>query len=212
MIRRVDGTLHKRCCLFPHFSHFVHYPNSSPVVNNAASLSCAVQRIWILLANICHGLLAGLALAHILFIGTTSPKDLLSGSLKSYLASTEIYTNTFYCLAILCLVSILDRWVSKLQTVGRIALYNSLSFFRRMDICRWTVLNANESISFRWIIIIMIYMATIILCLSSESIDERFYIITNVNTNDSTTTKEMVRIWWIWLPGTHCVTVTWNRF
>lgn len=65
-----------------------------------------------------------------------------------------------------------------------------------MDICRWTVLNANESISFRWIIIVMIYMATIILCLSSETFDERFYVVANndnVNTNDSTTsTKEMV--------------------
>lgn len=77
--------------------------------NDAAGLSCLVQRVWILLSNICHGLLAGLALAHLLFIGTTTPKDLLSGSLKSYLSSTEIYTNTFYCLAILCLVSILDR-------------------------------------------------------------------------------------------------------
>lgn len=65
-----------------------------------------------------------------------------------------------------------------------------------MDICRWTVLSANESISFRWIIIIMIYMATIILCLSSESFDERFYIIAkSVNTNDSTTlTQELVSL------------------
>lgn len=65
-----------------------------------------------------------------------------------------------------------------------------------MDICRWTVLNANESISFRWIIVVMIYMATIILCLSSETFDERFYVVANndnVNTNDSSTsTKEMV--------------------
>ncbi|XP_055321008.1 uncharacterized protein LOC129577630 [Sitodiplosis mosellana] len=149
------------------------------VANNAASLSCFVQRVWILLANMCHGLLAGLALAHILFIGTTTPKDLLSGSLKSYISSTEIYTNTFYCLAILCLVSILDR----------------------MDICRCTVLNANESISFRWIIVVMIYMATIILCLSSESFDERFYILSNNVNNTSTSTMEMqehsrvVNIW-----------------
>lgn len=81
----------------------------SSIGNDAASLSCFVQRIWILLSNICHGLLAGLALAHILFIGTTTAKDLLNGSLKSYISLTEIYTNTFYCLAILCLVSIMDR-------------------------------------------------------------------------------------------------------
>lgn len=39
-------------------------------------------------------------------------------------------------------------------------------------------------------------MATIILCLSSESFDERFYIIAkSVNTNDSTTlTKELVSL------------------
>lgn len=77
--------------------------------NDAANMSCVVQRVWILLANICHGLLAGLALAHILFIVTTTPKDLLNSSMKQYLSSAEIYTNTFYCLAILCLVSILDR-------------------------------------------------------------------------------------------------------
>lgn len=63
-----------------------------------------------------------------------------------------------------------------------------------MDISRWTVLNVNESISFRWIIVVMIYAATIILCLSSESFDERFYLeANNVNTNESSTVaKEMV--------------------
>lgn len=181
--------------------------NRSGAANDAASLSCIVQRIWILLSNICHGLLAGLALAHLLFIGTTTPKDLLSGSLKSYLSSTEIYTNTFYCLAILCLVSILDRYVFS-QIIVWFVLFNEMKLSHaenivccflpllliRMDISRWTALNANESISFRWIIVIMIYMATIILCLSSESFDERFYVVANnLNTNDSvTSTKEMV--------------------
>lgn len=79
------------------------------VNNDAADLSCIVQRVWILLANISHGLLAGLAIAHILFIGTTTSEDYLSGCMKSYLSLTEIYTNTFYCLAILCLVSVWDR-------------------------------------------------------------------------------------------------------
>lgn len=69
------------------------------------------------------------------------------------------------------------------------------SFFYSMDICRWNVISANESISFRWIIIVMIYTATIILCLSSDSFDERFHVIaSNINTNDSTTgIKEMVK-------------------
>lgn len=77
--------------------------------NDAANLSCIVQRIWILLSNICHGLLAGLALAHILFVVTTTETDLINSTLKPYLLSVEIYTNSFYCLAILCLVSIFDR-------------------------------------------------------------------------------------------------------
>lgn len=67
----------------------------------------------------------------------------------------------------------------------------------RMDICRWSVLGPNESISFRWVIIVMVYMATIILCLTSDSFDERFYGITNnMNTNYSTmiATREMVTI------------------
>lgn len=64
-----------------------------------------------------------------------------------------------------------------------------------MDICRWTVLNANETISFRWIIIVMIYLATIILCLSSEPFDERLYVTTDKRLrNDSATSMmEMVR-------------------
>lgn len=68
--------------------------------------------------------------------------------------------------------------------------------FPRMDICRWNVISANESISFRWIIIVMIYMATIILCLTSESFDERLHVLTNhINSNQSATMaiRQMVR-------------------
>lgn len=82
-----------------------------PIDSDAVNMSCAFQRSWILLSNICHGLLAGLALAHILFVVTITPKDLLSGSFKPFTSTTEIYTNTFYCLAVLCLVSIFDRYV-----------------------------------------------------------------------------------------------------
>lgn len=63
-----------------------------------------------------------------------------------------------------------------------------------MDICRWNVLNANETISFRWIIVVMIYMATIILCLSSDSLDERTSLVINTQSNSSSIgVNEMVR-------------------
>lgn len=45
-----------------------------------------------------------------------------------------------------------------------------------MDICRWNIFSSAESISFQWIIIVMLYLATIILSLSAESMDERMYI------------------------------------
>lgn len=54
-----------------------------------------------------------------------------------------------------------------------------------MDICRWNVLNASETISFRWIIVVMIYMATIVLCLSSDSFDERTHLESSSEHNSS---------------------------
>lgn len=45
-----------------------------------------------------------------------------------------------------------------------------------MDICRWNIFTSADSISFQWIIIVMLYLATIILCLSAEAIDERMYL------------------------------------
>lgn len=153
--------------------------------SDAVNLSCAFQRSWILLSNICHGLLAGLALAHILFVVTITPKDLLSSAIKSFASSIEIYTNTFYCLSILCLVSIFDRYVSRRAHYSLSITLNNYfdgSHFS-MDICRW---NASETISFRWIIVVMIYMATIVLCLSSDSFDERTHLIPNSHHNGST--------------------------
>ncbi|KAI8116507.1 hypothetical protein CVS40_11436 [Lucilia cuprina] len=38
-------------------------------------LACVTQRIWLLISNICHGLLAGLALAHLLFVLSTHPME-----------------------------------------------------------------------------------------------------------------------------------------
>ncbi|XP_033160337.1 H2.0-like homeobox protein isoform X2 [Drosophila mauritiana] len=189
-------------------------------ITSNIQLACVVQRIWLLISNICHGLLAGLALAHLLFVlsshpmdwakvingmslagetvsstaqppaaSTPSPMDLDSGDrgtesgessspsaaasglalISDYAGFAEIYLNTFYCLAIICLVSVFDR----------------------MDICRWSFSNASELISFRWLIITMIYVATIILTICSDSIDEKLYLFNN-NANITLTQQEML--------------------
>lgn len=65
-----------------------------------------------------------------------------------------------------------------------------------MDICHWNVFTTTESIPFRWIIIVMIYMATIILSLSAESFDDRIYA---KNVNLSSVQKEMVNNFFIYL-------------
>lgn len=197
--------------------------NRNGITSNI-QLACVVQRIWLLISNICHGLLAGLALAHLLFVLSSPPMDWAkvingmslagetmsstaqppsastpsamdldpgdqgtesSGSpsssasgaggsdamalIRDYAGFAEIYLNTFYCLAIICLVSVFDR----------------------MDICRWSFSNASELISFRWLIITMIYVATIILTICSDSIDEKMYLFNN-NANITLTQQEML--------------------
>ncbi|XP_030385483.1 uncharacterized protein LOC115632463 [Scaptodrosophila lebanonensis] len=203
-------------------------------ISSNIQLSCVIQRIWLLISNICHGLLAGLALAHLLFVLSSHPMDWgkvikdmsLAGEtiatvaaasapttatitastanlglklgdgnaavetssaapaapfpgttggetlalISDYAAFAEIYLNTFYCLAIICLVSVFDR----------------------MDICRWSFSNASELISFRWLIITMIYIATIILTICSDSIDEKLYLFNNNNANLTLTQQELL--------------------
>ncbi|XP_064544874.1 uncharacterized protein LOC135432911 [Drosophila montana] len=206
-------------------------------ISSNIQLACVIQRIWLLVSNICHGLLAGLALAHLLFVLSSHPTDWakvinsislagettaattasastatttqmpnlgieLSNSAKGadsgagttttttttttptattatngetlalisdYAGFADIYLNTFYCLAIICLVSVFDR----------------------MDICRWSFSNASELISFRWLIITMLYIATIILTICSDSIDEKLYLINN-NANITLTQQELL--------------------
>ncbi|TDG51317.1 hypothetical protein AWZ03_002404 [Drosophila navojoa] len=206
-------------------------------ISSNIQLACVIQRIWLLISNICHGLLAGLALAHLLFVMSSHPTDWakvihsmglagettaataaaeaaaaatttttptaqmsklgieLTNSAKAtdsgagsaagattstansealaligdYAGFADIYLNTFYCLAIICLVSVFDR----------------------MDICRWSFSNASELISFRWLIITMLYFATIILTICSDSIDEKLYLINN-NANITLTQQELL--------------------
>lgn len=114
-----DPESHRYVCLPIHLSiffslfGFFHLSldniRRSSVAASGVSISCIVQRAWILISNICHGLLAGLALAHILFVITTKPVDWVDGSIKHYASFAQVYTNTFYFLAIICMVSIFDR-------------------------------------------------------------------------------------------------------
>ncbi|XP_065360953.1 uncharacterized protein LOC135954665 [Calliphora vicina] len=179
-------------------------------------LACVTQRIWLLISNICHGLLAGLALAHLLFVlsthpmewskalsslaGETTPMEAIATTAQptivtiktdldemastagpsvvrtEYASFANYYINAFYCLAIICMVSVLDR----------------------MDICRWNLSNASELISFRWLIIAMIYIATIILTICSDNIDDKLYFNNNANltlTQEEMLSNSIVSVW-----------------
>ncbi|XP_055596247.1 homeobox protein cut [Uranotaenia lowii] len=157
-------------------------PGGDPESNNysistAVHLSCAVQRLWLHLANVCHGLLGGLALAHLLLICTTKPYDWVEASIRHYSAYAEVYANTFYCLAIVCMVSIFDR----------------------IDISHFSMLMSHESgnISFRSVIIIMIYTATVTLSLSAGSMDERLYLSSSNVTvwEEELETNKVLSLW-----------------
>ncbi|XP_067613060.1 uncharacterized protein [Eurosta solidaginis] len=190
-------------------------------ITSNIELACVIQRIWILISNICHGLLAGLALAHLLFVLSSHPLDWsrvlsfagetvskandanmataitmasdgsnsdgadklsLTGSqhtfrfLEDYATFADIYLNTFYCLAIICMVSVFDR----------------------MDICRWDFSNATKFVSFRWLIIAMIYIATILLTICSDSIDARLCYSNNANvtlTQEEMYSNSVLSVW-----------------
>ncbi|XP_063709724.1 uncharacterized protein LOC134838179 [Culicoides brevitarsis] len=137
------------------------------IIKSGVHLSCCVQRIWILLANICHGLLAGLGLAHLLLVFTTKPIDWVSLSAAEHYADfNAIYTSTFFCLAIVCMVSVLDR----------------------MDISRMDL--SGDSIQFRWVIIFMIYAATVTISLCCSSTDQRLLYFTTTTPQNSTELSE----------------------
>ncbi|XP_049296788.1 uncharacterized protein LOC125770828 [Anopheles funestus] len=146
--------------------------SNSHTINTSVHLSCAVQRLWHLLSTVCHGLLGGLAFAHLLLICTTKPYDWVDASIRHYSAFAEVYANTFYCLAIVCMVSIFDR----------------------MDIAY----GGDANISFRSIFIIMIYVMTIILSLSAGTMDERLYVTSTLNVTvweEELETNKVLSIW-----------------
>ncbi|XP_053690163.1 uncharacterized protein LOC128738796 [Sabethes cyaneus] len=184
--RPVDNTYHHN-----HHHHSQHHhphnlrtrvggdPESNNyTISTAVHLSCAVQRIWLHIASVCHGLLGGLALAHLLLICTTRPYDWVEASIRHYSAFAEVYANTFYCLAIVCMVSIFDR----------------------VDIAHFSLSSGgdnNNNVSFRSVIIIMTYAATIILSLSAGSMDERLYLsASNVTVwEEELETNKVLSIW-----------------
>ncbi|XP_040169042.1 uncharacterized protein LOC120903587 [Anopheles arabiensis] len=146
--------------------------SNSHTISTSVHLSCAVQRVWHLLSTVCHGLLGGLAFAHLLLICTTKPYDWVDASIHHYSAFAEVYANTFYCLAIVCMVSIFDR----------------------MDIAY----GGDTNISFRSIFIIMIYVMTIILSLSAGTMDERLYVTASLNVTvweEELETNKVLSVW-----------------
>ncbi|XP_035786679.1 uncharacterized protein LOC118463869 [Anopheles albimanus] len=146
--------------------------SNSNTISTAVHLSCAVQRVWHLLSTICHGLLGGLAFGHLLLICTTKPYDWMEASIRHYSSFAEVYANTFYCLAIVCMVSIFDR----------------------VDIAH----GVDSTISFRSVFVIMIYVMTIILSLSAGSMDERLYLTPTLNVTvweEELETNKVLSIW-----------------
>lgn len=146
-------------------------------ISTSVRLASTLQRIWIMVSNICHGLLGGLALAHLLFVTTSRPMDWPDGAIHHYSSFASAYANTFYCLAIICMVSVFDR----------------------MDLCHLDFSKGSEVISFRWIIIAMIYIATIILSLCAESMNDKIYMTKNSNMTllreEMETNNQAISVW-----------------
>lgn len=73
------------------------------------SLAKSVQSVWMTLSTLCHGLLGGVSVTYIMYFWTTDPQDWPLDLLKKYAKFGQVFSNTFYFLATLCLVSVLDR-------------------------------------------------------------------------------------------------------
>lgn len=81
-------------------------------VQNVIEVSCQIQKCWIQFADLCHGFLGGLALAHLIITMTTNPYDWLTGTPQKFTLLGDTYVNTMYFLTVVCLVSIVDRFVA----------------------------------------------------------------------------------------------------
>lgn len=106
-----EYTVNSKACLLKHLltSSLFVYPYSTPE-HRIIHLSCSLQRSWILFSNLGHGLLGGLALAHLLLVLTTNPLDWLTeATVQNGAQLAHAYASCFYCLAVVCLVSIFDR-------------------------------------------------------------------------------------------------------
>ncbi|GAB0099047.1 uncharacterized protein DMENIID0001_148680 [Sergentomyia squamirostris] len=150
--------------------------NAWTPLTNSIYLACAVQHFWHLLSNICHGLLGGLALGHLMFVFTTTPHNWSRDLLAQYATFAEIFFSIFYLLAILCVVSVFDR----------------------MDIAQINLSNASKTISFRWMVVILpIYLIIVILSLSADSVSDKFYVInynfTTIEVNNPET--KIINVW-----------------
>lgn len=79
-------------------------------------LASRVQRYWLPFTNLCHGLLGGLGLAHLVYLRSNyySPAD---EYLVHYSAFSDIYVCLFYFLCVICLISVYDRWVCEIKGV-----------------------------------------------------------------------------------------------
>lgn len=74
-------------------------------------MATCIQRIWMTVSTISHGLLGGASITHLLLIWVSNPQDYSVEFLRVYASFAEVYGNTFYFLATICMVSVLDRYV-----------------------------------------------------------------------------------------------------
>ncbi|XP_055691135.1 transmembrane protein 237 [Lutzomyia longipalpis] len=150
--------------------------NNWTSLNNSLYLACALQYFWHLLSNICHGLLGGLAMGHLIFVFSTTPHSWNKDFLAQYALFAEVFYNVFYFLAILCVVSVFDR----------------------MDLAQISLSNASKTISFRWMVVILpIYLVTVILSLSGDTFTDKVYFfnynITMIEVNNPE--SKVISIW-----------------
>lgn len=70
-------------------------------------MATLVQGYWRPFANLCQGLLGGMALAHLVFIRTNY--DELGSFIVYYANFCDIFVCLFYFLCVICLISVFDR-------------------------------------------------------------------------------------------------------